>query len=80
MIYDEIHGTCLMHGAHAPWFVVDSNILPLEQLPGLSQKEAQVQNLFRYFCHKISIKERENKMLQRQMLPNRFRSDMVEFS
>lgn len=79
MIYDEIHDTCLMHGADKQWFIVEDSLLQLEHLPGLSVREAQIQNLFRYFCQKISITERENRTLQQQMLPLRFRPDMVEF-
>lgn len=79
MIYDEVHGTCLMHGARKQWFIVDAGLLQLERLPGVSDREVQIQELFRYFCQKISIAERENYSLQQQMLPLRFRPDMVEF-
>lgn len=79
MIYDEVHGICLMHGAHKQWFIVDAGLMQLEQLPEVSAQELQIQRLFRYFCQKISITERENPLLQQQMLPLRFRTDMVEF-
>lgn len=79
MIYDEVHGICLIHGAHKKWFIVDAGLLELDQLPEVSAKELQIQKLFRYFCQKISITERENLSLQQQMLPLRFRPDMVEF-
>ena len=79
LIYDEVHGICLMHGAHKQWFIVDADLVALEQLPEVSAREFQIQELFRYFCQKISITERENPLLQQQMLPLRFRPDMVEF-
>lgn len=79
MIHDEVHGICLMHGAHKEWFIVDAGLMQLEQLKEVSAREFQIQELFRYFCQKISIKERENSSLQQQMLPLRFRPDMVEF-
>ncbi len=79
MIHDEVHGICLMHGAHKQWFIVDADLVQLEELPEVSAREFQIQELFRYFCEKISIAERENHLLQKQMLPLRFRPDMVEF-
>jgi len=79
MIFDENRGICLVHGAHKQWFIVEEGLLNLEQLPGESDKELQIQQLFRCFCKNISIAERENKALQQQMLPLRFRPDMVEF-
>lgn len=44
-----------------------------------SGEEEKIQELFCCFVDSISIKERENKKLQRQMLPLRFRPNMVEF-
>lgn len=79
MIHDEVHGVCLMHGAHKQWFIVDADLVSVEQLPEVSEREFQIQELFRFFCQKISITERENPLLQQQMLPLRFRPDMVEF-
>lgn len=44
-----------------------------------SREELEIQNLFRIFHKSIAIKERKNKELQRQLLPLRFRDNMVEF-
>ena len=79
MIYDEVHNICLMHGAGKDWFLIEGALIPRQKLPGLSAEEKKIQDLFRYFCQKISITERENNELQMQMLPLRFRPDMVEF-
>ncbi|MBQ9989533.1 MAG: TIGR03915 family putative DNA repair protein [Lachnospiraceae bacterium] len=51
------------------------------QQPSLtySSEEKKIQELFRCFLHSVSIKERENKKLQQQMLPLRFRGNMVDF-
>lgn len=45
-----------------------------------SADERRMQALFRHFCCQISIEERENPRLQRQMLPLRFREFMTEFN
>lgn len=44
-----------------------------------SREEERIQGLFRCFVESIAIKERENPKLQQQMLPLRFRGDMVEY-
>ena len=44
-----------------------------------SEEEREIQDLFRIFHSTIAIKERKNTELQRQLLPLRFRGNMVEF-
>lgn len=78
MIYDEHHDYCLIHGTDKPWYIVSGELLRMEQLPDVSEDELRIQELFKHFCHRIAIKERENPALQQQMLPLRFRSNMVE--
>ena len=46
----------------------------------LTAEEEYYQELFCCFCHKISIKERKNLNLQRNLLPLHFRKYMVEFA
>ena len=48
-------------------------------VPGLSEDEMTYQELFRQFCHTITIEGRRNAQLQKGMLPLRFREYMVEF-
>lgn len=79
MIYDEVHENCLIHGAGRGWFLTDGSLLPQHDVSSLSQKEEEIRDLFCYFCQKIAIEERRNESLQKQMLPLRFRPDMVEF-
>lgn len=44
-----------------------------------SKEEREIQNLFQVFHNSIAIKERTNLKLQRQLLPLRFRENMIEF-
>lgn len=44
-----------------------------------SEEEMEIQDLFRIFHSTIAIKERTNLELQRQLLPLRFRKDMIDF-
>lgn len=78
MIYDEHHDLCLIHERKREWFTISGELFRRTELPGFSKEELQIQELFVYFCHKIAIKERENPGLQKQMLPLRFRPNMVE--
>lgn len=62
------------------WFIVQCDLDPKEKFSlVLSERECACQELFRYFCHAITIKERQNPKLQRNMLPLRFREYMTEF-
>lgn len=64
----------------AAWFMVQCDIDPKEKFSlVLSERECACQELFRYFCHAITINERRNPKLQRNMLPLRFREYMTEF-
>lgn len=44
-----------------------------------SDKEEYIQDLWRSFFNAVSIKERENKSLQRNLVPLYFRKNMTEF-
>lgn len=80
IIYDETHNQAAVHPAGDEWYLVADFGNTLEQA-GIqyADEEEQYQELFRHFCHKISIKERKNKDLQRNMLPIHFRKYMTEF-
>ena len=69
----------IVHPAHKEWFLALSQDGPEKKDLEFSDTELQMQELFRFFCRKIMIKERENRTLQRQMLPYRFQEYMVEF-
>lgn len=85
LIYDEIRGIFGVHPAGRQWYVVREEEAGRGtgdwKMPDreLSEKEKEYQELFRYFCHKIAVKERENKKLQQNMLPLRFQEYMIEF-
>lgn len=80
VIYDDKRDVAAVHPAMGEWYLVSGVREDMEKLEGgFSEKEEEYQELFRYFCHKISIKERENLELQRNMLPIRFRKYMTEF-
>lgn len=78
MIYDEAHDYWLIHGAKKEWFTVSGDLIQTEGLLTFSEEELSVQELFCHFVNNIAIKERENLALQKQMLPLRFRSNMIE--
>lgn len=79
VIYDETHQLVSIHPKGKAVVIAGADGLDRSVYEKYSEKEKEYQALFRYFCEKISIKERENKELQRQMLPLRFRDYMVEF-
>lgn len=79
VIYDETHQLVAVHPKREEFVIMGAGGLDKSVYETYSEKEQEYQALFRYFCERISIKERENKKLQRQMLPLRFRDYMVEF-
>lgn len=81
VILDETRELFSVHPAGGNWYLLHNSTLYEEMKETLTtaEREADYQELFRYFCHKIAIKERENKDLQRNMLPLRFRDYMTEF-
>ena len=81
LIYDEIHHIYAVHPAGKQWFLMgdcgnsDGEVREIRY----SAEEDYYQELFRGFCHSISIDSRKNLKLQQNMLPLRFRPYMVEF-
>lgn len=80
IIYDEKRKICVIHPASGEWFLTENMALDEELIGRYGEKEKEYQELFTFFCHKISIKERKNLKLQRNMLPLRYQEYMVEFS
>lgn len=71
-----------VHPAGRPWYTLqgkDAWERVQSKTEKLSTAELHYRELFRSFCHTIAIKERENRELQRNMLPLRFQEYMVEF-
>ena len=79
VILDEGRRLYGVHPARGEWFLAVREEGAGLPDPELSDEERRMQELFRFFCRKIMIKERENSALQRQLLPYRFRDYMTEF-
>ncbi len=79
MIYDETHRQFLVHQKEKQWVLVWDEELDLEAVSRVSYAEGVFSELWKDFFKSISIKERENPKLQKQHLPIRFRSNIVEF-
>ena len=84
IMLDEGRLLYAVHPAHKQWFLVTPD--PVERTEcscsetvELSDRERYYQELFREFCHNISIEDRRNLKLQRNMLPLHFRLYMTEF-
>lgn len=78
LLYDTGRKIYGVHSATESWYLVRET----EMDPAIlekSEKEDKYQALFKRFCNLYGIKERENRNLQRNMLPLRFRGDMTEF-
>lgn len=78
VIYDAERSIFGIHPAGKQWYLLcgeEERLL----MPEPSEEELQYQELFKGFCHTITIKERKNAKLQRNMLPLRFREYMTEF-
>lgn len=80
LIYDMNRKKALFHEKQKDWYLMDALELDNEVSDHISMQEPYYQDLFRMFCHTISIKSRENKELQRQLLPLHFRDLMPEFA
>ena len=83
MIYDEKHKTCLLHQPQSScihYYPGEEELRTLEQAEeSLSEEEDSIRRLFRSFHETITIDSRRNPKLQRNLLPLRFRGNMVEF-
>lgn len=79
LIYDKTHNEFLMHKAKYDWVLVSGEEINQEAIQQISEKEKEYSRLWKGFFQTISIKERENKVCQRNHLPMRYRDNMVEF-
>ena len=78
LLYDKGRKQYAAHPAGQDWFLVKEEGEEKRFL--FSEEESYYSELFRQFCHSISIEERKNMVLQRNMLPLRFRTHMTEFT
>ena len=79
LILDKRRKQYLVHRKGQSYFLYESGedfpMGPVETAKG----EEEIRELFRLFVKTIAIDERENKALQRQLLPLRFRPNMIDF-
>ena len=81
IIHDEKHQKAVLHEKQKSFFLIEGkeNIFTRIENSVKSTKEEEVEQLWKQFVSTISIKERKNIELQQKMLPQKFRSYMVEF-
>ena len=78
VIYDESTQTFGLHARYKNWYLMRGADFDEDRLV-YSDVEEEYQELFKRFCDSIAIEARINPKLQMNMLPLRFRPNMVEF-
>lgn len=79
MIYDETYGEYAVHEAGKQWILVSGKAVEKEKLLRFSEKEDEIQELWKEFFQAIAIEERTNPKCQRTHLPLWYRKNMTEF-
>lgn len=79
LIYDINRQKALFHEKQKDWYLMDVPEMDFGKISRINAQEDYYQELFCLFCHAISIQGRENRTLQRQLLPLYFRDVMPEF-
>ena len=79
LIYDARHQEFALHEAGKKWILVSDVPVDEELLKDVSEAEREIQRLWKQFFHDISVKERESDIMQKRMLPLKYRKNMVEF-
>lgn len=79
LIYDTIRKKAVIHAIQKPWFMANDLAIDDEVLNNYSSDEIEYAQLFTSFFKSITITERINPRCQMNMLPLRFRDQMVEF-
>lgn len=88
MIFDKQRKLYGVHKAGEAWYMVQGDVTEEHTFDQTGFKKTDHKRsdgeeiysmLFGHFCKTVSVEERENKNLQRNMLPLRFREHMTEF-
>ena len=87
VIYDKTHEVFLIHEKGKRYYVLQQYMCMKGDsgsaqniTGGFSEEEMDYEALWKEFVQSISVAERENRALQNQNLPLRFRTNLVEFS
>lgn len=78
MIYDEGRKKAVIHPKGGGWFVTAAADISLDDV-NYAEDEEEYQKLWKTFFNTVAIKERTNYKLQRQVMPLRYRGNVVEF-
>lgn len=87
IIYDKTHEVFLIHEKGKRYYFLQQYMCmkgdsgSAQKIAGeFSEEEMDYETLWKGFVQSISVAERENRALQNQNLPLRFRTNLVEFS
>lgn len=87
IIYDKTHEVFLIHEKGKRYYFLQQYMCmkgdsgsAQKIAGGFSEEEMDYETLWKGFVQSISVAERENRALQNQNLPLRFRTNLVEFS
>ncbi len=87
VIYDKTHEVFLIHEKGKRYYFLQQYMCMKGDsgsaqniVGGFSEEEMDYETLWKGFVQSISVAERENRALQNQNLPLRFRTNLVEFS
>ena len=87
VIYDKTHEVFLIHEKGKRYYFLQQYMCmkgdsgsAQKIAGGFSEEEMDYETLWKGFVQSISVAERENRALQNQNLPLRFRTNLVEFS
>lgn len=78
MIYDRNREKALLHPRGTAPFIRKNVVLQEETRNSVAENE-EYEELWRHFCTSITIQERKNPHLQKQLLPLKYRYNMPEF-
>lgn len=79
MIYDKVHCMFLIHEKGKRWILAQDDDLNVDAIKWFSATETLYVKLWKGFFESVSIKERESYERQRQHLPLRYRTHVIEF-
>ena len=79
MIYDKVHRMFLVHEKGKRWILAQDDDMNVDAIKWFSATEALYVKLWKGFFESVSIKERESYERQRQHLPLRYRTHVIEF-